>query len=105
VDTGDFVVVTNAEKVRITGRKEENRMIRWHTGWMGHLRGMPLSKFRQLKPEEVVRMAVRRMLPKTKLGKKMFSKLKVYRGVSHPHAAQSPEPLSTLENVYASCAR
>lgn len=105
VDTGEFVVVVNADKVRITGNKEQNRMVYWHTGWIGHMREMPLGRFREIKPEEVVRRAVRRMLPKTKLGRQMLTKLKVYRGTSHPHTAQKPEPLSIQESsVYAAAA-
>lgn len=93
MDTGDFVVVVNADKVRITGQKLDKRMIRWHTGYIGGLREVSLRRYLEKKPEEVVRLAVRRMLPKSKLGRKMLNKLKIYRGEEHPHGAQKPEPL------------
>jgi large subunit ribosomal protein L13 len=92
IDTGDFVVVVNAEKVAFTGRKMESKTYNHNTGYPGGLVKVPLSDMLARKPEEVVRMAVKRMLPKTKLGRKMFSKLKVYAGPDHPHAAQTPEP-------------
>lgn len=93
MDTGDFVVVVNADKVRITGQKLDKRMIRWHTGYIGGLREVSLRRYLEKKPEEVVRLAVRRMLPKSKLGRKMLNKLKIYRGGDHPHGAQKPESL------------
>ena len=93
--TGDFVVVTNAEKVKITGDKLQKRMIRWHTGYIGGLREVPLDKFQERHPEQVIRLAVRRMLPKTKLGRKMLTRLKVYAGPDHPHGAQNPIPLDS----------
>ncbi len=93
VDTGDFVVVTNVEKVAITGNKIENRRHYWHTGWVGGLRSATLGERMAKKPEEVLRTAVRRMLPKSTLGRKMLKKLKIYRGPEHPHAAQLPQPL------------
>jgi len=92
-DTGDFVVVVNAAKVKITGAKVENRKIRWHSGFVGGLKEMTLKRFQEKKPEEVVRLAVRRMLPKTKLGRKMIKKLKIYKGDDHPHEAQAPKTL------------
>ena len=92
-DTGDFVVVVNAEKVKITGNKIENRKIRWHSGFIGGLKEVTLKRFMEKKPEEVVRLAVRRMLPKTKLGRQMIKKLKIYKGAEHPHAAQAPQTL------------
>ncbi len=93
MDTGDHVVVLNAAKVVMTGRKAENKMYRRHTGYVGHLIEENVKDVLERKPEEIVRRAVRRMLPKTKLGEKMFRKLKVYRGTDHPHGAQSPEPM------------
>lgn len=93
IDTGDFVVVINAEKVQISGNKLEKRMIRWHSGFVGGLKEVPLKRFMEKKPEEVVRLAVRRMLPKSKLGRKMLKKLKIYKGSDHPHTAQQPEVL------------
>src|SRR5262249_14741395 len=105
VDTGEFVVVINSEKIRITGNKDEKRIVYRHTGWMGHMREMPLGKFREIKPEEALRRAVRRMLPQSKLGPQMPPKLKVCRGSAQPHAAQKPEPLAIQEkNVYAAAA-
>ena len=93
VDTGDFVVVVNAEKVALTGKKAETKTYVHHTGYLGHLKEISVQTILENKPEEVIRRAVRRMLPKTKLGDKMFSKLKVYAGVDHPHEAQCPEPI------------
>jgi large subunit ribosomal protein L13 len=92
-DTGDFVVVVNAEKVKVTGTKMDNRMIRWHSGFIGGLKEVTLRRFMDKKPEEVVRLAVRRMLPKTKLGRQMIKKLKIYKGAEHPHEAQAPKTL------------
>ncbi len=93
MDTGDYVVVVNAEKVVLTGRKVEQKKYVHHTGYVGHLVEVPASEMMEKKPEEVIRMAVKRMLPKNKLGRHMLKKLKVYRGESHPHAAQKPEKL------------
>ncbi len=88
--TGDFVVVTNASKVKITGDKLDKRMVRWHTGYIGGLKEVVLRKYMDKYPERVIKLAVRRMLPKTKLGRKMLSRLKVYAGSDHPHEAQGP---------------
>jgi len=93
VDTGDFVVVVNAEKIAVTGRKLKNKMYYRASGYPGGLTETPLEELLAKKPAEAVRLAVKRMLPKTKLGRQMFSKLKVYAGPDHPHAAQKPEPL------------
>lgn len=90
VDTGEFVIVVNAEKVRLTGKKAESKVYRSHTGYLGHLKEVSLAKVKEKKPEQVVEMAVRRMLPKTKLGRAMFKKMKVYTGPDHPHEAQAP---------------
>lgn len=92
-DTGDFVVVVNAEKVLISGTKKDDRLIRWHSGFIGGLKEIPLRRYLERKPEEVIRLAVRRMLPKTKLGRQMIKKLKVYKGPDHPHQAQNPQKL------------
>jgi len=95
VDTGDFVIVVNAEKVRLTGRKREQKTYYRHSGWPGGLRSVTADKvLRGPHPDRVVRAAVRGMLPKNALGRKMLSKLKVYAGPDHPHAAQKPEELS-----------
>jgi large subunit ribosomal protein L13 len=93
LDTGDFVVVTNAEKVRMTGSKLEEKLYRRHTGYPGGLRSVLARDMIAKHPERVIEEAVRGMLPKSKLGRKMFKKLKVYRGEKHPHAAQQPAAL------------
>jgi large subunit ribosomal protein L13 len=92
VDTGDFVVITNAEKVKVTGRKAEQKVYRHHTGYVGNLRELPYARVLEENPTAIIELAVRRMLPKNRLGRKMFKKLKVYAGGEHPHAAQSPKP-------------
>jgi large subunit ribosomal protein L13 len=94
VDTGDFVIVVNAEKVRLTGRKREQKTYFRHTGYVGHLRSTTADKLLAgPHADRVVRHAVRGMLPKNALGRSMFRKLKVYAGPEHPHAAQKPEEL------------
>lgn len=90
VDTGDFVVVTNAENVRFTGNKWNQKKYTWYTGYPG-LRSETAGKRLEKKPEEILREAVRRMLPKNRLGRQMLAKLKVYAGSEHPHQAQQPE--------------
>lgn len=93
VDVGDFVVVTNAAKIRYTGlNKGEQRLYDNFSGYPSGLRREKLSELMARKPDEVLALAVRRMLPKNKLGRKMFKKLKVFRGPDHPHAAQQPKP-------------
>ena len=92
-DTGDFVVVVNAEKIRLTGSKWDNKIYYWHSGYMGGLKQISAKKLVEKKPEELVRLAVRRMLPKNSLGRRQFKKLKVYAGPEHPHQAQQPEKL------------
>lgn len=92
VDTGDFVVVTNAEKVVFTGKKWEQKSYTWYTGYPG-LRSETAEVRRARKPDQILREAVRRMLPKNKLGSKMLGKLKIYVGPDHPHQAQQPKPL------------
>lgn len=94
VDTGDFVVVVNAEKVRVTGKKLTQKMYQRYSGYPGGLKERLLGEMLARRPERVLELAVRRMLPKTKLGDKMFRKLKVYKGPHHPHQAQQPEPLT-----------
>ena len=91
IDTGDHVVVINAEQVKITGMKTEQKTYHHYTGYPGGLRSEDLNKRMVRKPELVIEEAVSRMLPKNKLGKQMFTKLKVYKGDKHPHAAQKPE--------------
>jgi len=94
VDTGGFVVVINAEKIGATGTKDQDKVYDWYTGWPGGRRTRTLKEMRQKSPEQVVRLAVRRMLPKSKLGRKMLRKLKVYAGTEHPHGAQKPEAVT-----------
>jgi large subunit ribosomal protein L13 len=91
LDTGDHVIVINAEKVKMTGMKAEQKTYHHYTGYPGGLRTEDFRKRFERKPELVIEEAVSRMLPKTKLGEQMFSKLKVYRGEKHPHEAQKPE--------------
>jgi len=93
VDCGDFIVVVNAEKIAATGNKEEQKMYYRHSGYPGGLTEMSLGELRKRYPERIVQSAVKGMLPKTKLGRRMIGKLKVYAGPDHPHAAQSPVPL------------
>ena len=90
LDTGDHVVVTNAAKVKLTGRKDEQKLYRYHSGYEGGLREERAKDVRQKNPVRMVEQAIRGMLPKSKLGDAMYRKLKVYRGADHPHAAQKP---------------
>ncbi len=90
VDTGDFVVVLNADKVRLTGRKTDQKMYWRHSGYPGGIRGVSARRMLETKPEELIRQAVRGMLPKNRLGRKLLKKLKVYVGTEHPHQAQQP---------------
>lgn len=91
IDTGDFVVVVNASKIGITGKnKARDKKYNWHTGYLGGIKERSFAEMMDRQPEEVLRLAVERMLPKTKMGRKMIKKLKVYAGSEHPHAAQQP---------------
>ena len=92
-DVGDFVVVVNAEKIRVTGNKVKEKMYYRHSGYPGGQKETSLQQMLQKHPERVIELAVKRMLPKNVLGRKMFLKLKVYAGPDHPHKAQLPEPL------------
>jgi large subunit ribosomal protein L13 len=94
MDTGDFVVVVNAEKVRFTGKKETDKTFFTHTMYPGGEKLTPMNKLRERHPEDIVLNAVRRMLPRSALGRQMMTKLKVYAGDKHPHAAQKPEALN-----------
>ncbi len=94
MDNGDFVVVINAEKVRLTGKKWDDKIYYRHSGYMGGLKATTAREMREKKPEEIIRKAVKGMLPKNRLGRKQLKKLKVYAGGEHPHAAQQPEPLN-----------
>ncbi len=93
VDTGDFIVVINAEKVTVTGRKSTRKVYYRHSGYPGGLKETTFEKLIQKKPESVIELAVKGMLPKNPLGRAMFKKLKVYAGTEHPHVAQQPIPL------------
>ncbi|MDW8480131.1 MAG: 50S ribosomal protein L13 [Xanthomonadales bacterium] len=93
VDTGDCIVVINAEKVAVTGRKLDDKRYYRHTGYVGNLKSTTLRELLAKHPERVIEIAVKGMLPKNPLGRAMFRKLKVYRGPQHPHAAQQPQPL------------
>ena len=93
VDTGDYIVVVNVEKLRVTGNKAQDKKYYRHTGFPGGIREITAEKLLASKPEDVIRKAVKGMLPKNKLGRQMFKKLKVYAGTDHPHAAQQPKTL------------
>ncbi len=93
VDTGDYIVITNADKVRVTGNKAKKKVYYRHTGYPGGIKNINFEKLVAQKPEMVIQKAVKGMLPKGPLGRKMFSKLKVYAGVEHPHSAQQPRTL------------
>ncbi|RKZ22340.1 50S ribosomal protein L13 [bacterium] len=93
VDNGDFVIVVNAEKIKVTGKKMEQKIYYRHSGYPGGLKEIPLWRMMEKHPERVIYLAVKGMLPKNRLGRKMLKKLKVYRGPEHPHQAQKPERL------------
>jgi len=93
VDTGDYIVVINAEKIHVTGNKLQDKIYHRHTGYIGNLKSETLGHLLQNKPERAIQRAVKGMLPKNPLGRAMFRKLKVYAGPQHQHAAQQPQPL------------
>ena len=93
VDTGDYIVVINADKIHVTGKKETNKIYYHHTGFPGGIKSISLGKMRERSPEKILEKAVKGMMPKNKLGRAMLLKLKVYAGTSHPHDAQQPMPL------------
>ncbi|MCP2605190.1 50S ribosomal protein L13 [Candidatus Aminicenantes bacterium AH-873-B07] len=93
MDTGDYVIVINAEKIRVTGKKAKKKIYRSHSGYIGGLKEITFEKLIEKKPEEAIRRAVWGMLPKNRLGRAIFKKLKIYRGPNHPHQAQKPELL------------
>ena len=97
LDTGDHVIVINADKVKLSGMKSEGKVYQHYTGYPGGLRTESYTRRMSRKPELVVEEAVKRMLPKSKLGRQMISKLKVYRGGNHPHQAQKPEALAQVK--------
>ncbi len=94
LDTGDHVIVINADKVRLTGKKEDQKMYRHHTGYPGGLKEVQAKKMKVTRPAKMVELAIQGMLPKTKLGKQMYRKLNVYAGPKHPHEAQQPTALA-----------
>ena len=91
VDTGDHVIIINAEKIELTGKKLEQKKYRYHTGYAGGLREIPYKRLMKDNPEKAIELAVKGMLPKNSLGRQMFKKLKVYQGAEHTHQAQKPE--------------
>mgnify|MGYP000433407509 FL=1 len=93
VDTGDYIVVVNAEKIAVTGKKMSDKVYHRHTGYIGGLKSISLDKLIVKAPEQVIEIAVKGMLPKGPLGREMFKKLKVYAGDNHPHTAQQPQAL------------
>jgi large subunit ribosomal protein L13 len=93
MDTGDYIIVVNAEKIRVTGNKLNDKMYHHHTGYIGNLKSINLGKQLQQHPERVIQAAVKGMLPKNPLGRAMYRKLHVYAGPEHPHTAQQPKPL------------
>lgn len=94
VDTGDFVVIINADKIRLTGRKWHQKTYYHHTGYIGGIKAITAEKLLEKRPEDLIRFAVKGMLPKNRLGRAQFKKLKVYAGGQHPHEAQQPETMS-----------
>ena len=94
VDCGDYVVIVNADKIVVTGKKLDQKIYYHHSGWVGGLKETTLREMLQKKPEQVVELAVKGMLPKGPLGREMYTKLHVYAGAEHPHAAQKPEVLT-----------
>lgn len=97
VDTGDFVIVVNAEKTLLTGRKDEQKVYYRHSGKPGNLKEETAGELRQRRPTRLIELAVRGMLPKNKLGRRQLRKLKVYSGPDHPHEAQQPQPFNAAE--------
>jgi large subunit ribosomal protein L13 len=97
IDTGDFVVVVNAEKIAVTGNKRQQKLYYRHSGYPGGLRTRTLEEMLERRPEEVIRLAVKGMLPRNRLGRQQLGKLKVYAGPEHPHEAQKPKPMDDLD--------
>ena len=93
VDTGDYIVVVNADKIRVTGRKASDKMYHHHTGYIGNLKSISFEKLQQKAPGRVLELAVKGMLPKNPLGREMYRKLKIFAGAEHNHAAQQPQTL------------
>lgn len=97
LDAGDFVVVINADKVRLTGKKETDKRYMFYSGWKGGEKYVSVAQMRARRPEFLITHAVKGMLPKNRLGRRLLTKLKVYRGEQHPHASQQPEPLILMK--------
>jgi large subunit ribosomal protein L13 len=95
IDTGDFVVVINAEKIAVSGNKRTDKLYHRHSGYPGGLKTRTLNDMLERRPEEVIRLAVKGMLPRNRLARKQLTKLKVYAGPDHPHVAQKPQPMET----------
>ncbi len=93
VDTGDYIVVVNADKIRVTGNKMQDKMYHRYTGYIGNLKSVPMEKLMSEAPERALQYAVKGMLPRNRLGRKMLSKLRIYAGPEHQHQAQQPKPL------------
>ncbi len=93
IDTGDFIVVVNAERISVTGSKRTEKLYHRHSGYPGGLKTRTLTEMLERRPEEVIRLAVKGMLPRNRLSRKQLTKLKVYAGPAHPHAAQKPQPM------------
>jgi large subunit ribosomal protein L13 len=93
IDTGDFVIVVNAEKISVTGNKRAAKLYHRHSGYPGGLRSRTLGQMLERRPEEVIRLAVKGMLPRNRLARRQLTKLKIYAGPDHPHVAQKPQPL------------
>lgn len=93
LDTGDFIIVVNASKIRLTGEKLDKKLYYRHSGYLGNLKTITARKLLETKPEKVIQLAVKRMLPKNRLGRSQLKKLKIYAGPQHPHQAQVPEQL------------
>jgi large subunit ribosomal protein L13 len=93
VDTGDFVIVVNAEKISVTGSKRSSKLYHRHSGYPGGLKTRTFEEMLARRPEEIIRLAVKGMVPRTRLGRKQLTKLKVYAGAEHPHQAQKPQPM------------
>ena len=93
IDTGDYIVVVNADKVHVTGNKAKDKLYHAHSGYPGGLKTQTFEELQQKSPEKAIRLAVKGMLPRTPLGRAMYRKLKVYAGPEHPHAAQQPQPI------------
>ena len=93
LDTGDYIVIVNAEKIHVTGNKVQDKIYYSHTGFPGGLKSMNFEKLNQRAPERIIELAVKGMLPRNPLGRAMYRKMKVYAGASHPHAAQQPQEL------------